>query len=341
MAEHTKRHFLFTSVLFGMSLLLALALGEIMLRLLGYHGVPMSTISNVIMVDDPILNWRITPNSERREGRIIYHFNSEGFRDTEHAIQNEAGRKRIIVLGDSVTVGYGVASEDIFSSVLQKRLNETVEVINISAGGLNTPQEIHLFKLEGIKYQPDIVVLNFVLNDCDFYSNHIAGQQYRNSKDAQIDLLGGISINPEFKRLLKASALIFLVKSQLENIKGRITGDSATSHDYFHNIWSKENNRKKIVDGFSTLARLGSEHNFEIIVLIWPLLSDFGNYQYTDIHDWVGQQAIDNGFQVIDLLPVFSHESFRDLQVTSEDNVHPNAMGHALAVTTLLKLLSM
>jgi hypothetical protein len=58
----------------------------------------MSTISNVIVVGDPALNCRIAPYSERREGRIIYQFNSEGFRDAEHDTRNENGRKRIIVL---------------------------------------------------------------------------------------------------------------------------------------------------------------------------------------------------------------------------------------------------
>jgi len=341
MSKHTNRHILFTSILVLFSLLLALALGEIILRVIGYHGVPMSTISNVIMVDDPILNWRIAPDSERREGNIIYQFNSKGFRDTEHAIHNETGRKRIIVLGDSVTVGYGVAGEDIFSSILQQRLGNSVEVINISAGGLNTPQEAHLFELEGVKYKPDTVILNFVLNDCDFYSTLSGGNEYMKKKDARIDLLGGISINPEFKRLLKSSALVYFIKSQLENIKGRITGDMATSHDYFHKIWKEKNNRKKIIYGFNTLAELGSENGFETVVLIWPLLTDFGDYQYTGIHDWVGQQARNHGFRVIDLLPAFSRKSFRDLQVTSEDNVHPNAGGHALAVAELINSLGL
>ena len=161
MTEHTKKHFLFTLILLLASLLIALTLGEIMLRLLGYHGVPMSAISNAIMVDDPILNWRIAPNSERREGKLHYQFNKEGFRDTDHAIQNKPGRKRIIVLGDSVTVGYGVAGEDTFSSVLQENLEKSTEVINISAGGLNTPQEIHLLELEGVKYKPGHVNPNY------------------------------------------------------------------------------------------------------------------------------------------------------------------------------------
>ena len=341
MTENLKKQILLSSILVLLSLLIAFALGELMLRVLGYQGVPMSTISNVIEVDDPILNWRIAPNSERREGRLVYQFNSEGFRDTDHETRNDNGRKRIIVLGDSVTVGYGVAGEDIFSSVLQQRLGNDVEVINISAGGLNTPQETHLFELEGIKYKPEMVILNFILNDCDFYSNRAGGQEYRENKDAQIDLLGGISINPKLKRLLKSSALVYFVKSQLENIKGRITGDMATSHDYFHRIWSEDKNRKKIIDGFSALANLGSEHDFETVVVIWPILTDFEDYQYTEIHEWVEQQAAANDFRVIDLLPAFSPNSFRDLQVTAEDNVHPNARGHELAVTELIDKLSL
>jgi len=46
------------------SLCLSFVLAEIILRLLGYHGASISFISNVYIVDDPILDWRYKPNSE-------------------------------------------------------------------------------------------------------------------------------------------------------------------------------------------------------------------------------------------------------------------------------------
>ena len=48
-------------------------------------------------------------------------------------------------------------------------------------------------------------------------------------------------------------------------------------------------------------------------------------------HEWVTQMAEQRGFKVLDLLPAYSSKWYRDLQVTAEDNVHPNGEGHRLS----------
>ncbi|WP_370693644.1 SGNH/GDSL hydrolase family protein [Nitrospira tepida] len=143
--------------------------GEVLLRSLGYAGAPESQIGNIRQVNDPILNWRFIPNSRVQDGKIVLAYNSAGFRDREHARQKQPGVRRVIVLGDSVTEGAGVESEAMFSSRLQDLLGSQYEVINLGMSGLNTPQEVHVLEVEGLGYDPDLVIVNFVLNDCDFF----------------------------------------------------------------------------------------------------------------------------------------------------------------------------
>ncbi len=159
----------FSFLLLLVSLSVSFAIGEAILRLVGYRGAPQSNISNIYEVQDPILDWRYIPNSEVQLGGLVFKYNRAGFRDVDHEVNKPKGITRIMVVGDSVSEGNGVRSEAVFSRALQARLGPGYEVINIAAGGLNTPQEVHLFESEGLQYKPDLVIINFVLNDIDFY----------------------------------------------------------------------------------------------------------------------------------------------------------------------------
>jgi lysophospholipase L1-like esterase len=321
-------------LLLAVSIGVALGLAEAGLRLLGYRGEPMSRISNIYLVDDPVLDWRYVPNSETHSGPVVYRYNGAGFRDREHALAKPAGVERIVVVGDSVTEGYGVEWKDVFASVLQTRLGERYEVINIAAGGLNTPQEVHLLERAGLKYGPDLVVLNFVLNDVDFYTRYHPAQRAGARGESRIDLLN-VSVPPAVKRALKSSALVYLVNDRVQSLRETLTGGK-DGGDYFSRIWASETNRRKATDGFAKLAALKTQHGFRAVVVVWPLIADYPGYRFRWIHDWVVAEATRAGLDVIDLLPQFSSSPYRSLQVSAEDTVHPNAVGHRLGAETLV-----
>lgn len=329
------RNAIFSTILLLLSLCISLLIGEVVLRLAGYHGAPQSYISNIYQVDDSILDWRYVPNSEVKLGKLILKYNQAGFRDVDHEVAKSPGIKRIVVVGDSVSEGNSVKSDSIFARVLQSRLGAGYEVINIAASGLNTPQEVHLFELQGLQYKPDLVILNFVLNDADFYSNLAGAKSYYAAKDTRIGILN-LPINPELKRLLKSSALIYFVKERVGNLVVRLTGAGQSNHDYYTTLWSDEGNRTRVTSGFDRLAELQESSPFELIVIIWPALTDYRDYRYTHIHMWVEEQARKRGFATIDLLAAFSRIPYRQLQVAAEDSVHPNDLGHATAADTFL-----
>jgi lysophospholipase L1-like esterase len=315
------------------SLAVSLVATEVVLRVLGHHGAPGSVISNIYVVGDPILDWRYVPNSERREGRVEYRYNAAGFRDRDHAIEKPPGTFRLVVIGDSVAEGFGVEWPGVFASLLQSRLGPRCEVINVAASGLNTPQEVHLLEQVGLRYGPDVVIVNFVLNDVDFYTQFAAAKRFEERKDAEIGTLG-LRIDPRLKRLLKSSAVIYFVKERVENLQGRLFGREQLDH--YSRIWSSAENREKVRQGFARLAELRKEGRLDIVVVIWPLLADYTRYPFRWIHEWVGREAAAAKLPVIDLLETFSRVPYRELQVTAEDNVHPNAVGHRLAVDAFL-----
>ena len=77
-----------------------------------------------------LLGWRGLENAEgdfrciEREAYIKH--NSKGFNDKERSYNKRNGIFRIVTLGDSFTWGYGVAQNEIFTSVLEKELTEPI-----------------------------------------------------------------------------------------------------------------------------------------------------------------------------------------------------------------------
>jgi len=317
-------------VLLLVSVIVALGAAEIGLRLLGYRGEPISRITNIYLVNDPVLDWRYVPNSEVRSGRTVYHYNAAGFRDVDHAQRKPAGVTRIIALGDSVTEGYEVELNSIFARALQTKLGDKYEVINIAAGGLNTPQEIHLLERVGMGYEPDVVVVNFVLNDADFYTQYAPALRAGEQGDSRIAMLN-VPIPPVVKRALKSSAAIYMLKDGAESIRARLLG-TASNGNYYDRLWANPTNRRKVTDAFARLAALQRQGRFEVLIMIWPLITDYSSYRFQPIHAWVADEARKAGFPVVDLLPQFSPLPYRTLQVSAEDAVHPNAKGHRIGV---------
>jgi hypothetical protein len=88
--------------------------------------------------------------------------NSKGLRGkAEHEYQRTAGKRRILVLGDSFTFGEEVSDDETFPHYLESALPNT-EVVNFGVQGYGHDQMLLCLKEEGVKYYPDIVILDFL-----------------------------------------------------------------------------------------------------------------------------------------------------------------------------------
>ncbi len=74
---------------------------------------------------DPDLLWKLKPQSFVSETE---HLNSFGFRGDEFAVSKESETRRIVVLGDSRSFGFGVMNRDeIFAQRMQNYLASATE----------------------------------------------------------------------------------------------------------------------------------------------------------------------------------------------------------------------
>lgn len=152
-------------MLFLMSILAALLLAEIGLRLVGFSYPTFSRFTAEL--GDSLL-----PGAEgwhTKEGQAYIQINSDGLRDREHIVAKPPDTLRIAVLGDSYAEAMQVPMEKAFWSVLERELQtceaihgKTVETINFGVSGYGTAQELLTLRHKGWKYEPDIVLLAVV-----------------------------------------------------------------------------------------------------------------------------------------------------------------------------------
>ena len=151
----------------------ALGLAEGIVRLIyPEFGIPIFT-TKLFTEFDPLLGWRKIPNFHgthvQDEYTIVERFNSKGLRGPEYPYKKPAGEFRILVLGDSFAEGYTVGFEELCSELLKQKLNtglnKHVQVINAGTGGYSTDQELLFLRTEGVKYEPDLVIVLYCEND--------------------------------------------------------------------------------------------------------------------------------------------------------------------------------
>jgi len=106
------------------------------------------------------------------EYRVEIRTNNRGMRaNVDYTYEKPAGVKRVVVLGDSFGMGYGVKLEDTFTEQMRRKLESSlgkkVEIINLSVSGYGTAEELLMLQHEGVRYHPDLVLLAWHATDPD------------------------------------------------------------------------------------------------------------------------------------------------------------------------------
>lgn len=148
--------------------LVTLALIEIFLAIL--WPVPPSMSTNMYYRADPVTGFAHEPEAVGRYPTGIEAIaNSRGLRDHEVALEKPPNTRRLLVLGDSFTVGVNVEMEDAYPQVLERVMNESadtrVEVINAAVGGFSPFQYAQTFEHYGADYSPDAVIVGFFVGN--------------------------------------------------------------------------------------------------------------------------------------------------------------------------------
>ena len=161
------RFLAYAAVLLG-SVILALGLAELGLRLTHYGEANLIHLEKFVEYD-PSLGWRHKRNFSSEfandETHTTLQFNANGWRGPLRPYNKPPGVTRIVVLGGSFVDGYSVPTEERLTEVMEANLGPKYEVINFGVVGYGTDQALLLLEQEGLRYQPDLIVLAFSYND--------------------------------------------------------------------------------------------------------------------------------------------------------------------------------
>jgi hypothetical protein len=91
--------------------------------------------------------------------------NAQGLRATaEYGPEAPAGRRRVVFLGDSFTMGFGVGDGDTFPAQIE-RLEPAIQSVNMGMGAYGVGQDYLWWKRDGEALRPRLLVFAFIAHD--------------------------------------------------------------------------------------------------------------------------------------------------------------------------------
>jgi lysophospholipase L1-like esterase len=148
----------------------ALALAESAARLLpipgGFHA-DVVAFAAAAVEPDPARSHRLKPGAAVTVGGVEYRVSSIGTRGDE-PVEPRGDRLRVIAVGDSVTLGWGVPEDAAWPAVVRRSLEAAgrpAEVINAGVLGYGIREDAAWVEELDRRLRPDLVLVGYYPND--------------------------------------------------------------------------------------------------------------------------------------------------------------------------------
>jgi hypothetical protein len=268
---------------------------------------------------DPLIGHQHGPNRKAHLMGVDLATNSHGLRDYEYRYERTPDTLRIVMLGDSFTEGWGVASADTSSKRLERLFAQDgtkAEVINAGFGNWNTIQEVEYFLTEGFKYRPDVVVLNFTFNDAEPVP----------------------SDKPPGFLMRHCYSCVFVI-GRVDALMRQLAYRQDWA-DYYLGLFGHGKARGWL-DAKMYLRKLAdycNSNGIKLLVANFPELHDVQHYRLQEITDLMKQAADEDGVAFIDLRDSVKNQDSSKLWVTRPDP-HPNSLANKFYADALYQKL--
>ena len=257
---------------------------------------------------DPELNYRHRPGFRTHYQGHAADFNELGLRERPVSPKAE-DETRIVILGDSVVFGWGVAEQDTFGRQLERelagRLGRPVRTVNTGVCSYNTVQQLRVLRREGRTLEPDAVLLLYVEND----------------------VLPFIPVD--------RAASMLTVRGRSGGLADWLMARSWTYRVAYHlsrplaageTLDPESDGYRDSLRALESLARTSGELGASFGVAVYRMTGRPASDRLAAGIEAAGAEA---GFPVADTKPWFSGRDLRTL-TNSVTDTHPNAAGHAV-----------
>ena len=118
---------------------------------------------------DELLGWMHIPDlviDDLYGEGASFQTNAQGLRATQdYTTEVPPDTYRVICLGDSFTMGYGVGDDDTFPAQMETR-GDGLQVLNMGMGGFGLDQDYLWYMRDGVRFDADLLLFAFI--DLDF-----------------------------------------------------------------------------------------------------------------------------------------------------------------------------
>ena len=272
--------------------------------------------------EDPIL---IYTHRENYIKDSIRHTNKHGVLTSyDFGIVKDSGVYRIAMVGDSITAGIYLSEEKRMAFLLQEKMNqamlgkEKIEVLNFGVNGYSTEQEARQKKTFVNSFKPDLVVLNYCLNDPEpswtpyiwFVDNKPGGLRLYHFVKKRLDRATDSQFHPNL--------------SPLEHNAG---------WELFYN-----RNVKVLNDSFNEIALWSRKEEVPVLFTIFPFLLE-GETGKDLASRWnlkVEAMVEAYSWTVVNLWEdYYEKHRVEDVISSSTDFYHPNEVGNEIAADAI------
>jgi lysophospholipase L1-like esterase len=317
------KNILSSIILFAISMVVALGIGEAALR-----------FKNADMRNYDIEMWRYALELKKRsDDPVLGHdhqrsklatLQSVEIRTNELGLRGgpipppQPGQRRILFLGSSVTLGWGVPEKETLEVRLEEMLKaqgENVVVMNAGIGNYNAERYVQRFLTELTGTQPTDIVVHFFVRDAE-----------------KLDAGGG-------NWLLRHSQLAVTLWIAGSRLFGQ-SGEKSLVEHYKDVYEPSQPGYQAMLAALKKLKDYAAAKGIRIYLAMTPDVHDLVDYKFDFIHERAKGIAAANGFIYVDLLPAMRNLKPEQLWSMPGDP-HPNGLGHKLMAEALLPALEL
>lgn len=316
-----RKQALFSAILFFGTVAIATLAAEGILRLKNYsmrnYDIEMWRYARELKTPSsrPELGHNHIKNASAVLQSVEIRTNSWGLRGGPVAPRDQVDR-RILFLGGSITLGWGVREQETITSRIEAALRskgKRVDVLNGGVGNYNAERYVQRFFTELQELEPTDIVVHYFLRDAEKLDPSSGNWLLRNSELA-------VTIWITASRLLNRSG----ERSLVEHYQDVYRADQPGFIEMQRQL--------------RLLADYARIKNIRLFLAMTPDVHNLKNYPFGFVHEKMRRIAHEDGYSFVDLLPPLERLSPEDVWAMPGDP-HPNSMGHKLMADALLPAL--
>jgi len=245
--------------------------------------------------------------------------NRWGFHDTDFPLEKPAREFRALMLGDSVTMGFGVTYAETFSAHLEELLDArdrkfvSHQVINTGVHGYSTFQEKRVLE-RTLVFAPDIVFVSFCMNDVTepFVIDKKfggTGLDYHGVTQTLNPMAGWLANETGLGRLAQALAWrskTLQAEKRLEVYNVRSMAAESRTSPKMQEAW------RILLKEMGDLYDIAAKHSVPVVLVIFPYTFQLADEGLRAPQSILAQHAAEHGVDVIDTTGDFAQAVFDD-----------------------------